>query len=58
MLLHRLVYGVVISVAFSLVALAQGQAPAAPPKPDSPEVQAMLEKVKKTAGTQLSLIHI
>jgi len=28
------------------------QAPAAPPKPDTPAVQAMVEKAKKTAGTQ------
>src|SRR5262245_37428984 len=52
MSLHRVASGFVISIAFSLFAYAQGQAPAAPPKPDSPEVQAMLEKAKKTAGTQ------
>ena len=52
MSLHKVAFGVVISIAFSLLAHAQGQAPAAPPKPDSPEVQAMLEKAKKTAGTQ------
>src|SRR5262245_66019866 len=52
MTLHRFAYAVVIAIAFSLPAYAQGQAPAAAPKPDSPAVQAMLEKAKKTAGTQ------
>src|SRR5262245_16634284 len=52
MTLHRFAYAVVIAIAFSLLAYAQGQAPAAAPKPDSPAVQAMLEKAKKTAGTQ------
>jgi hypothetical protein len=52
MSLHRLAYGVMISTAFSLLGIAQGQAPCAAPKPDSPAVQAMLEKAKKTAGPQ------
>lgn len=52
MSLHTLAFGFVISIALSSVAHAQGQAPAAPAKPDSPAVQAMLEKAKKTAGTQ------
>jgi metallo-beta-lactamase class B len=52
MSLHTLAFGFVISVALSSVAYAQGQGPAAPAKPDSPAVQAMLDKAKKTAGTQ------
>jgi metallo-beta-lactamase class B len=52
MSLHRFGHGFVLSITWSLIAYAQGQAPAAPPKPDSPEVHAMLEKVKKTAGAQ------
>src|SRR5258705_12892219 len=39
----------VLSVALPLVARAQAPA-AAPPKPDSPAVAAMVEKAKKTGG--------
>src|SRR4029434_6454888 len=42
----------VFRTALCRLAHARRQAPAAPPKPDSPEVQAMLEKAKKTAGPQ------
>src|SRR5688572_10845209 len=51
MSLHTLVQTFVLSVTFP--ALAQAQTPAAAPaKPDSPQVQALVEKAKKTAGTQ------
>ena len=42
--------GVTTSVVLSAAAFAQAPAQT-PPKPDSPEVQAMLEKARKTAGT-------
>ncbi len=51
MSLHTLVQTFVLSVTFP--ALVQAQTPAAAPaKPDSPQVQALVEKAKKTAGTQ------
>ncbi len=51
MSLPKLALGLTVSAAVSLAAYAQGPAPA-PPKPDSPAVAAMVEKAKKTAGTQ------
>jgi metallo-beta-lactamase class B len=49
--MHRLVHTFVLSLV--IPALANAQAPAAAPaKPDSPQVQALVEKAKKTAGTQ------
>jgi metallo-beta-lactamase class B len=51
MSLQRLAHAFVLSVA--IPALVHAQAPAAAPaKPDSPRVQALVEKAKKTAGTQ------
>jgi metallo-beta-lactamase class B len=51
MSLQRFAQTFVLSLA--VPALAHAQAPAAPPaKPDSPQVQALVEKAKKTAGTQ------
>ncbi|MET0212292.1 MAG: MBL fold metallo-hydrolase, partial [Vicinamibacterales bacterium] len=51
MSLQRLVQTFVLSLA--IPALVHAQAPAAAPaKPDSPQVQALVEKAKKTAGTQ------
>jgi metallo-beta-lactamase class B len=47
----RFALGLTLSAALSVAVFAQAPAPA-PPKPDSPAVQAMLEKAKKTAGTQ------
>lgn len=49
--LSRLAWSFAISVALPIAALAQAPA-AAPPKPDSPAVQAMIQKAKQTAGTQ------
>ncbi|HEX4134287.1 MAG TPA: hypothetical protein VHY84_06670 [Bryobacteraceae bacterium] len=38
-------------LAITLTGLLRGQAPAAaPPKPDSPEVRALIEKAKKAGG--------
>jgi len=51
MSLPKFALGVTLSVVFSWAAYAQAP-PQAPPKPDSPAVQAMVEKAKKTAGTQ------
>ncbi len=51
MSLPKFALGVTLSVVFSWAAYAQAPAQA-PPKPDSPAVQAMVEKAKKTAGTQ------
>ena len=51
MMLQKLVQSCVVSVLCSAVAHAQAPAPAAV-KPDSPAVQALVEKAKKTAGTQ------
>ena len=51
MSLQRLAQTFVLSLA--IPALVHAQAPAAAPaKPDSPQVQALVEKAKKTAGTQ------
>ena len=51
MSLQRLAQTFVLSV--GIPALVHAQAPAAAPaKPDSPQVQALVEKAKKTAGTQ------
>ncbi len=51
MSLQRLAHAFVLSLA--IPALVHAQAPAAAPaKPDSPQVQALVEKAKKTAGTQ------
>jgi metallo-beta-lactamase class B len=51
MSLYRLAQTFVLSV--TVPALAYAQAPAAaPPKPDSPQVLAMIEKAKKTGGAQ------
>jgi metallo-beta-lactamase class B len=48
---YRLAQTFVLSI--TVPALAYAQAPAAAPaKPDSPQVQALVEKAKKTAGTQ------
>ncbi len=51
MSLAKFVCSLAVSIALPIVALAQAPA-AAPAKPDSPAVQAMVEKAKKTAGTQ------
>jgi metallo-beta-lactamase class B len=51
MSLRTIALGLTLSATLSYAAHAQAPAPA-PPKPDSPAVQAMLEKAKKTAGTQ------
>ena len=51
MSLPKLAVGLTLSAALSFAAYAQAPAPA-PPKPDSPPVAAMVEKAKKTAGTQ------
>jgi metallo-beta-lactamase class B len=51
MSLPKFALGVTLSVVFSWAVYAQAPAQA-PPKPDSPAVQAMVEKAKKTAGTQ------
>ena len=50
MSLSKFACRVALSAAFPIVTHAQ--VPAAPPKPDTPAVQAMVEKAKKTAGTQ------
>ena len=52
-MLSRLVGSFAISLALPLAALAQAP-PAAPAKPDSPEVQALVEKTKKAGGTQFA----
>jgi len=52
-MLSRLVGSFAISLALPLAALAQAPAPA-PAKPDSPEVQALVEKTKKAGGTQFA----
>jgi glyoxylase-like metal-dependent hydrolase (beta-lactamase superfamily II) len=46
----RFALGLILATTVSITALAQAPAQA-PPKPDSPEVQAMLDKARKTAGT-------
>jgi metallo-beta-lactamase class B len=51
MSLNRLDHIFVLSLALPWFAHAQAP-PAAPPRPDSPEVQALVEKAKKTGGTQ------
>ena len=51
MSLQRLAHAFVLSVAIPVLVHAQAPA-AAPAKPDSPQVQALVEKAKKTAGTQ------
>lgn len=51
MSLLKLALGLTLSAAVSFAAYAQAPAQA-PPKPDSPAVAAMVEKTKKTAGTQ------
>jgi metallo-beta-lactamase class B len=51
MSLPKLAVGLTLSAALSFAGYAQAPAPA-PPKPDSPAVAAMVEKAKKTAGTQ------
>jgi metallo-beta-lactamase class B len=51
MSIPKLVLGSTLSVALSCAAYAQAPAQA-PPKPDSPQVQAMLDNARKTAGTQ------
>src|SRR5512132_1577958 len=50
MSLSKLAVGLTLSAALSFAGYAQ--APPPPPKPDSPAVAAMVEKAKKTAGTQ------
>ena len=52
-MLSRLVGSFAISLALPIAALAQAPA-AAPAKPDSPEVQALVEKTKKAGGTQFA----
>ena len=47
----RLALGLTLSAALAVAAYAQAPAPA-PPKPDSPQVAAMVDKAKKTAGAQ------
>ena len=49
--LCRLACSLAVSLALPIAALAQAPA-AAPPKPDSPAVQAMIQKAKQTAGAQ------
>ena len=51
MSLQRLAPTFVLSLAIPALVHAQAP-PAAPAKPDSPQVQALVEKAKKTAGTQ------
>jgi metallo-beta-lactamase class B len=51
MSLQRLAQTFVLSLAIPALVHAQAP-PAAPAKPDSPQVQALVEKAKKTAGTQ------
>jgi glyoxylase-like metal-dependent hydrolase (beta-lactamase superfamily II) len=51
MSLPKLALGLTLSAALSFAASAQAPAQA-PPKPDSPAVQAMLQKAKQTAGAQ------
>ena len=51
MSLQRLAQTFVLSLAIPALVYAQAPA-AAPAKPDSPQVQALVEKAKKTAGTQ------
>ncbi len=52
-MLSRLVGSFALSLALPLIALAQAPA-AAPAKPDSPDVQALVEKTKKAGGTQFA----
>ena len=53
MSLHKL--GCIFVLSTALPSFVQAQAPpAAPAKPDSPEVKALIEKAKKTAGTQFA----
>jgi metallo-beta-lactamase class B len=51
---QRIVVGVLLCLSVA-ASVAHAQRQAAPPKPDSPEVQAMLEKAKQIAGPQWAM---
>src|SRR5437016_3417593 len=50
MSIHKISFVVMLSAALPCVVPLRAQAPAAAAKPDSPEVKALIEKAKKTAG--------